>query len=65
MYVQNLLHKEQLHVSALDIGHLQVEKWKKNLVSSHTQLMWFAYSGEVKGEVGTVYNPHKSSIAAY
>jgi len=24
----NLLHKEQLHVSALFIGHLQVDKWK-------------------------------------
>ena len=39
--------------------------------------MWVVYSGEVRGEVGTrsrahftsylpnVYNPHKSSIAAY
>jgi len=24
----NLLHKEQLHVSALFIGHLQIDKWK-------------------------------------
>jgi len=23
----NLLHKEQLHVSALFIGHLQVDEW--------------------------------------
>jgi len=26
---RNLLHKEQLYVSALDNGHLQVEKMKK------------------------------------
>jgi len=38
--------------SALFIGHLQVEKWR-NLVSSHTRLMWVVYSGEVRGEVGT------------
>jgi len=49
----------------------------KNLVSSYTRLMWVVYSGEVRGEVGTrslthfisylptIYNPHKSSIAAY
>ena len=24
----NLLHKDQLHVSALFIGHLQVDNWK-------------------------------------
>ena len=27
IYMYNLLHKEQLHVSALFIGHLQVDKW--------------------------------------
>ena len=26
IYIYNLLHKEQLHVSALDNGHPQVEK---------------------------------------
>ena len=48
----NLLHKEQLHVSALNIGHLQVEKWE-TLVSSYTRLEWVVYSGEVRGGVGT------------
>jgi len=48
----NLLHKEQLHVSALYIGHLQVDKWKI-LVSSYTRLVWVVYSGEVRGGVGT------------
>jgi len=47
----NLLHKEQLHVSALFIGHLQVDIWE-TLVSSYTRLAW------------VVYNPHKSSVAA-
>jgi len=49
---RNLLHKEQLHVSALDIGHLQVEKWK-NSVSSYTRLVCVVYSGEIRGEMGT------------
>jgi len=40
----NLLHKEQLHVSALFIGHLQVDKWE-TLVSSYTRLLWVAYRG--------------------
>ena len=44
----NLLHKEQLHVSALFIGHLQVDKWE-TLVSSYTWFVWVVYSGEVKG----------------
>ena len=48
----NLLHKEQLHVSALFIGHLQVDKWE-TLVSNYTQLVWVVYSGEVRGGVGT------------
>ena len=26
IYIYNLLHKEKLHVSALYIGHLQVDK---------------------------------------
>ena len=52
VYIYNLLHKEQLHVSALYIGHLQVGKWK-NLVSSYTRLVWIVYSWEVRGEVGT------------
>jgi len=48
---------------------------EKNLVSSYTRLIWVVYSGEVRGEVGmsahltsylpTVYDPYKSSIAAY
>jgi len=46
------LHKEHLHVSALYIGHLQVEKWK-NLIISYTRLMWAVNSEEVRGEVGT------------
>ena len=33
----NLSHKEQLHVSALFIGHLQVDKWE-TLVSNYKQL---------------------------
>ena len=48
----NLLHKEQLHVSALFIGHLQVDKWE-TLVSSYTRLLWVVYSGVVRGGVGT------------
>ena len=51
-YVYNLLCKEQLHVSALYIGHHQVEKWK-NLLSSYTRLVCVVYSGEVRGGVGT------------
>jgi len=47
----NLLHKE-LHVSALFIGHLQVDKWE-TLISSYTRLVWVVYSGEVMGGVGT------------
>ena len=48
----NLLHKEQLHVSALFIGHLQVDK-RETLVSSYTGLVWIVYSGEVRDGVGT------------
>ena len=48
----NLLHKEQLHVSALYIGHLQVDKWE-TLVSSYTRLVWVVYRGEDRGGVGT------------
>ena len=35
MYVYNLLHKDQLHISALGNGHLQVEIEK---------LMWAVHS---------------------
>jgi len=48
----NLLHKEQLHVSALFVGHLQVDKWE-TLVGSYTRLVWVVYSGVVRGGVGT------------
>jgi len=48
----NLLHKEQLHVSALFIGHLQVDKCE-TLLSSYTPLVWVVYSGAVRGGVGT------------
>ena len=34
---------------------------EKNLGSSYTRLMWAVYTGRVRG----VYNPHKSSVAAY
>jgi len=48
-----LLHKIQLHVSALDNGHLQVvhEILSKQLYET----IWvvYTYSGEVGGEVGT------------
>jgi len=46
-----LLHKVQLHVSALDNGHLQVvhEILSKQLYET----IWVVYSGEVGGEVGT------------
>ena len=47
----NLLHKEQLHVSALFIGNLEVDKWE-TLVSSYTRLVWVVYSGEFRGGVG-------------
>ena len=48
----NLLHKEQLHVSALFIGHLQVDKLE-TLVSTYTRFVWVVYSGKVRGGVGT------------
>jgi len=48
----NLLHKEQLHISALFIGHLQVDKWE-TLVSSYIRLVWVVYRGEFRGGVGT------------
>ena len=48
----NLLHKDQLHVSAIFNGHLQVDK-RETLVSSYTHLVWVVYSGEVRGGVGT------------
>ena len=47
----NLLHKEQLHVLALFIGHLQVDKWEI-LISSYTLFVWVVYSGDVRGGVG-------------
>jgi len=40
-----LLHKVQLHVSALDDGHLGL--YMKYLVSSYMGLIWAVYSGEV------------------
>ena len=43
-----LLHRNQLHVSALFIGHLQVGNEKLN-----KQFACVVYSGEVKVEVGT------------
>jgi len=46
-----LLHRNQIHVSALFIGHLQIDKGK-NLISSYTRLACIVYSGEVKGGVG-------------
>jgi len=48
----NLLHKEQLNVSALFIGHFQVDKLE-TLVSSYTRIVWVVYSGDVRGGVGT------------
>jgi len=48
----NLLYKEQLHVSALFIGHLLLDK-RETLVSSYTRFVWVVYSGEVRGGVGT------------
>jgi len=47
MCIDYLLHKVQLHVSALDNGHLQVvhEIFSKQLCA--------VYSGEVGGEVDT------------
>ena len=50
IYVYNLLHKDQLHVSALDNDHLQVQIEKKL-----TKQLYSTY----------VYSSHKSSIAAY
>ena len=46
-----LLHRNQLHVSALFIGHLQVDNEK--LLSSYTRSACVVYSGKLKGEVGT------------
>ena len=41
--MHNLLPKEQLHVSALFIGHLQVDK-RETLVSSYTRFVWVGCS---------------------
>ena len=49
----NLLHKEQLHVSALFIDRLQVDKWDARSRTHSTP------------DSSTVYKPHKSSVAAY
>ena len=48
MYVDNILQKVQLHVSALDSVHLQVvhEIFSKQLYGTY-----IVYSGEVGGEV--------------
>jgi len=46
-----LLHKLQLHVSALHNGHFRL--YMTYLVSSYTRLIWAVYSGEVGVEVGT------------
>jgi len=48
-----LIHKVQLHVSALDSGHLQVVQYMKYLLSSYTKLIWAVYMGQVGGEVDT------------
>ena len=45
-----LLHRNQLHVSALFIGRLQDDNEK---ISSYTRFACVVYSGEVKCEVGT------------
>ena len=37
IYIYNLLHKDQLHISALDNGHLQVEIEK---LSKQLYLCW-------------------------
>jgi len=44
-----LSHRNQLHVSTLFIGHLQVIM--RNLISNYTRFACVVYSGEVKGEV--------------
>ena len=50
-YIYNLLHKDQLHISTLTMAIFKLRL--KNLVSSYTRLMWAAYSGELRCEVGT------------
>jgi len=57
-----LLHREQLHVSALDNGHLQVvhESLSKQLYKQYTYL-WATYMGKgggVKGARDLVSVPH-------
>ena len=46
-----LLHKVQLHVSALDNGHLQVVH--EILSKQYTRFIWAVYRGEVGGEMDT------------
>jgi len=50
--IYSLLHREQLRVSALFFGHLQVDN-SETLVSSYTRLVWVVYSGVVRSGVGT------------
>ena len=46
-----LLHRNQLHVSALFVAIFRLIM--RNLISSYTRFACFVYSREVKGEVGT------------
>jgi len=51
LYIYYLLHREQLHVSALGNGHLQVvyETLVKQL---HKTYIWATYMGKGGGKVG-------------
>ena len=51
-YVYYLLHREQLHVSALDNGHLQVVYGTLSKQLNET-CIWTAYMGQGGGKVGT------------
>jgi len=46
-----LLHRNQLHVSALSVAIFRLIMG--NLISSYTRFACVVYRGEVKGEVGT------------
>ena len=56
IYIYNLLHREQLYVSALDNGRLQVpyETLIKKLYKTYIYIyIWDIYKGQGGGKVGT------------
>ena len=52
-YIYNLLHREQLHVSALVNGHLQVVYENTFREQLYKTYIWATYMGLGAGKVGT------------